>query len=394
MTFTNDQYVSLDKLCRWYRKYQHQFIDVFGAIGTGTWDLIQAFIEASPLDPREVMYLSYDQKRVLELAYNGFHAYHLNNRIYSYQRFVDLNSLPLVNTSSTEIISEWKKKVRSGIDNRYRLIVVLDATLLNIRTLTDISSFGLPVILVGDPLLLPSPDSYAFARDPNILLRESNPELIRNPLVYFAHRIARGDPLEHGTYETVNILPRKQMNLFNIRTSDMNITMGEGLRAEINNVYRSNVLKQAGTHTVVGERLLLTNTLYRERLKNPDNPKVRVYLTKGSIVHVERIPRHAAGTRFVNCDLRLDGYHDPFTDIFLDRYSLTGTDPSLSKQDKPMEYATAEYAYALTVPKARLSHWAKVTVTLDRDDFEEGEIYRRMAYTAVTRATESLVLFT
>ena len=62
-TLTNDQYEALSILQKWYRKYQHQFIDIAGVIGTGTWDLVQKFIDLEDLDMREVMYLSYDQKQ-------------------------------------------------------------------------------------------------------------------------------------------------------------------------------------------------------------------------------------------------------------------------------------------------------------------------------------------
>ena len=74
MMLTNDQYEGLSKLEKWYHKYSHQFIEISGVIGTGAWDLIQKFISNEEFDMREVMYLSYNQKQVLELA----HAEHIN----------------------------------------------------------------------------------------------------------------------------------------------------------------------------------------------------------------------------------------------------------------------------------------------------------------------------
>ena len=97
MELTNDQYFGLSELEKWYSKYQHQFIDVAGVIGTGTWDLVQAFITNKQFDPREVMYLSYNQKQVLELAAKRYHAYYINGIIYNYTRIVDFDSLPVIN---------------------------------------------------------------------------------------------------------------------------------------------------------------------------------------------------------------------------------------------------------------------------------------------------------
>ena len=68
MTLTNDMYNAQSKLNRWYKKYSHQIIEISGVIGTGTWEVVQAFIDDIGFDPREIMYLSYDQKQVIELA--------------------------------------------------------------------------------------------------------------------------------------------------------------------------------------------------------------------------------------------------------------------------------------------------------------------------------------
>ena len=68
MNMTNDQYSGLSKLEKWYRKYTHQIIEISGVIGTGTWDLVQKFFDIEGIETKEVMYLSYDQKLVLEMA--------------------------------------------------------------------------------------------------------------------------------------------------------------------------------------------------------------------------------------------------------------------------------------------------------------------------------------
>ena len=86
MDLTNDMYEGLSKLEKWYRKRNHQFIDISGVIGTGSWQMVQDMIDRSDLDPREVMYLSYNQKQVIELASKRYHAYYINGIIYKYIR--------------------------------------------------------------------------------------------------------------------------------------------------------------------------------------------------------------------------------------------------------------------------------------------------------------------
>ena len=391
MTLTNDQYFALDRLCKWYRRYQHQFIELAGIIGTGTTDVIREFIELSPLDPREIMYLSYDQKQVLELAYQGHHAYYLNSIIYSYRRVTDFTTLPVINPRSAEVQSEWKLELKTKIVDKYKLIVVHDSTLLPLQTIKDLSTLELPIILIRDPMLLPSPESYTFLREPNLYLREINDEYASNPIVHFAHKLLRGDKLDYGNYDNVTIVPRKQMNLYNLRSSDMNLTLTEGLRDEVNKIYREKILGRKDTLNVVGERVIVSDPLYRERLKNDENKKVRLYLTKGLVGHLSKVNKHQPGTRYIGVDFRPDGYHDSFVDLSLDRYFLNGITGN-SRAERPDEVFKVEYAYALSSPLARLSHWDKVTVILDYDPEHEKELQTRLAYSAITRARQTVTI--
>jgi len=45
MVLTNDQYIALSKLEKWYRKYTHQIIEISGIIGTGVFDVVKEFLD-------------------------------------------------------------------------------------------------------------------------------------------------------------------------------------------------------------------------------------------------------------------------------------------------------------------------------------------------------------
>ena len=391
MIFTDDQYLALASLNTWYRKYKSQFIDMAGIMGTGIWEVLQEFISVSPLDRREVIYLSKNQKQVLELAYRGYHAYYLEGIIYNYTRHVDMSTLPAINPRSKEIVVNWERSVRNKIDHRYKLMVVFDADLLTVRNIKDIGSFELPVIFIRDPMLLPSPDSYVFSRDPNIILRDINSEYAGNPIVYFAQQCILGKPLKYGNYDTVSVVPKKQLNLYNLKSSDMNITISEELRFEINKAYRERVMNLTSPINVVGERVIVTESLRSEQLKNTDNKKVRVYLTKGLVGYFTKVNKHAVGTRYVNVDLRPDGYADSFVDLSLDRFTLNKSSMD-SQQAHPDEILKVDYAYALSSALSRYSHWDKVTLITEDDHIDDPELNTRLMYTAITRANKSLTI--
>lgn len=393
MELTNDQYCGLSILEKWYRKYQHQFIDVAGVVGTGTWDLVQIFINNEQFDPREVMYLSYNQKQVLELAAKRYHAYYINGIIYNYTRIVDLDTLPILNPHSISIEYQWKKEVRKKIDNKYKLIVVMDSVLLNEETLKDLSSFGLPIILIRDPALIPAPDTYTFLRDPNIMLRELHPNYMHSPIVHFAHKVLNGERMVPGSFDTVSVIPKRQMNLYNLKTADMTITMSDEVRNNINTIYREKIIKQKTSINVLNERVIVSENMYGHRIVNQDEKKIKLYLTKGLVGYLSKINRHVASTKYVPVEFRPSFYHEAFDDLSLDRHYLNGINNN-SRQLIPDEIFKVEYAYALTASLARLSHWDKVTLILDHTNNDDSELQRRMLYTGITRSKRLLTILT
>ena len=391
MMLTDDQYQGLYQLRRWYSKYKHQIIDVSGTAGTGVLDLIQYFLSCTNLDPREIMWLSFNQKQVLELAYQKYHAYYLPYKIYKYDRIVDFDSIPALNTNSSHVSAIWKKRIRKKIDPLYKIIIVFDSVLLSYDVLKDLSSFGLPIVLLRDPMLIPSPNSYIFLREPNIELHDISPTYAKSPIIYFANKVIRGEEIVPGIYDIVSIVLKKRMNLYNIKSSDMNICLSNPLRNEINQIYREKVLHHKDIITHVNEKLIICDNSYNHKLINADENKVKVYLNQGVVGYISRINKHALTTKFVPFEFRPEFYHESFDDVVLDRHYLNRVDFPIHQQI-PDHSILAEYAYALTPDLARLSHWDKVTLIIDdRDDVDE-ELMRRMIYTAITRARKMLTI--
>ena len=390
VTLSSDQYNALNELEYWYRKGSHQFIDVSGPIYTGLWDVLQVFLEYVGLDPREVMYLSYDQRTVLDLAYSRYHGYYIYGKLYKYDRNVDLDSIPVINPHSTHLSYTWTKRIRQKIDKRYRLIVVLDASLLNERMLWDLSKYGLPVVLLRDPYLLPDSDSYIYAREPNVFLEEPSERMARNPVHTLAYSVMHDKRLTVGSFQSANVIRRKDLHMYNLKSSSMNLVYTQEMRNIINDAYR-NTLKRNPIYTYANERVYVADSHYQEILVNTIEKKVKVYLQKGMTGTLTKVNRHAAITRYVPCEFQPDYYHEPFTELVLDRDYLLHRETK-SRQLIPDDVVKFEYAYALTPQLARMNHWDDVTIIMEQvQEFDE-KLAKLMSYTAITRAARSVTV--
>ena len=179
------------------------------------------------------------------------------------------------------------------------------------------------------------------------------------------------------------------MNLYNLKSSDMNITISRSTKDEVNQIYREKILKRRDISTLPGERMIVVDSVYNQKIINPDEKKVKVYLSKGIVGNISRINKHALGTKYVTIDFKPEFYHESFTDLMLDRHHLNGINVP-SYQMIPDEIVKLEYAYALTADMTRLSHWDKVTLIIDSNEEGDPELQQRLLYTAITRAKKSL----
>lgn len=389
MMLTGEQYNAVSILQKWYNKYSKQIIEISGIAGTGIWHTILKFIDFMEFDPREIMYLSYNQKQVLEMAAKRYHTYYINSRIYNYTRVIDFDTLSVVNphnTGPTEYT--WVKSVKKKIDPRYKLIIVFDSVLLNHKTLSDLASFGLPIILLRDPMLLPAPDSWTFLREPEVTLRELNPTLLRNPITYFANKALRQEAIKIGTYDNVSVINKKNLNLYNLKSTEMIITISENVSNEINKIYREKIMKLNGINGI-NERVIVMNNMYNHKLVNKDEKKIKLFLQKGLVAYISKCNKHAVGTKYVPIELKTDFYYDVFTDLTMDRHYLNGIESIPSRQIIPDEIILLKYAYALPVELTRIMHWDKVLLILDNP---ENDYYNRLIYNAIIRAKQNLTI--
>jgi len=268
------------------------------------------------------------------------------------------------------------------------LIIIKDSSLLTQEDVNCLTIYNIPIILIRDPFLIPIQNSYIHNHIPNIELHESNSELLQNPIIFFINQILNDKKLIIGNYNQLSITSKKDMNIYNLKASDMIITLSNQLRDLINNIYREKILKVSTSKNIIGEKLILTNSLYNEVLSNKNEKRVKIYLHKGLVGNITRCMNHGINTKYLNIDFRPEFYYDVFEDIYIDRFYLNNINSVISKQDIPDYCLNVEYAYSLTPILSRYSYWDKVT--LINDDITDNMFKKILLYSAMTRAKKLL----
>lgn len=76
----------------------------------------------------------------------------------------------------------------------------------------DIMSFGLPVLVLGDPGQLPPIEGAGyFNKDPDFTLTEIHRQAKDSPIIYLAHRARKGEKLFPGDYGESKVIKKKNI---------------------------------------------------------------------------------------------------------------------------------------------------------------------------------------
>lgn len=386
---TTDQYYALGEMRRWYDRGRKQIFELSGHCGSGLMKVVNAFLSIEEFKPYEICYLSYDQKTVMQYAANRCHCYYLPAKIYKWYKWTNFDTIDFLNPfAKTE--SEWVRKPRTKLDASYKIMIVLDSLLLNKDAIEQLVGFGLPILLLRDPCLTPSVDSFCFGKNPTVSLEKLDNAAIRDPIVYFAMKVLSGTKLSPGSYDNVHVVRKRDLNLYNLKSSNMVITLSEDMSDDVNNLYRNRV-KHYNETTRPGERVICMTDAYDYKMKNNEESRLKCYLRSGVVGYLTKCSYHAINTKYVPVEFTPDFWPDPFKDIIMDR-SLMISPKRWRMQLEPDESILFRYAYALPVQLARISNWDRCTVISETPVEFMSKESRSLLYTAITRCNKRLTL--
>ena len=386
----NQQIYTLYDLENWWNKSDDQVYEISGAAGTGKTFLIRYFIDRIGLDLSDVAFVAYMGKASTQMARNGLPAQTIHSLIYNYERILDLDEeghiqLTPKGKPKTKMVFVKKDKIPKHV----KLIVVDEAGMVNQDIAKDLLSFKKPIIALGDLNQLPPVFGNSFfLQNPNSILTEVMRQKEGDPIVWLAHQVLDGNKLQTGVYGNSAVIQKSDLNEFILNKSDIVLTATNKLRYEINTLFRENIKKIKKLNMPnIGEKVICRKNNWNRCIDNI------IYLTNGLTGTITHIDRESFNGKQIKIDFKPDFLeHKAFKNLNIDYHHLFETPNSDENSDGySFTREKFEFAYAITTHSSQGSQYPNVVFLDEKNTFDK-DTYRRLQYTAITRAMEKITI--
>jgi exodeoxyribonuclease-5 len=368
-SWSPQQGAALDSVSRWYSsgRSRKQVFRVFGYAGTGKTTLARHFADGLR---GPVLYMAFTGKAAMVMRKNGcYGAMTIHATIYN-----------------VEIDPETgvKKFVIKDVDDLSdaSLFVIDECSMVDEEIGRDILSFGVPVLVLGDPAQLPPVKGGGFftEHEPDVMLTEIHRQAESNPIIRMATIVREGGRLDVGDYGSSRVIHRTDLSQHDVMSADQVLVGLNKTRGQYNARMRS-ILGRSGPMPETADRLVC--------LKNDRNMGI---FNGGLWEVVEIVPR------------KRGHLNDHCIRMHIKSLDFESTTPVLVRvrkeffQDQGNEIPWRElsgtqqfdFGYALTVHKAQGSQWDTVCLFDESGSFQSSRA--RWLYTGLTRAAEKITV--
>jgi exodeoxyribonuclease-5 len=390
MNWSPQQDAALAAVSRWMRERSSPFFYLAGYAGTGKTTLAKHFAE--DVGGGGVLFASFTGKAAAVMRNKGCtEATTIHRLIYTARekgsaRLKDLRE-KLDNTTDERELERIRRQIRDEVkalrapnfvlnpESPVRsagLVVIDECSMVNGRMADDLLSFGVPVLVLGDPAQLPpvGGGGYFTEREPNHMLTEVHRQAAESAIIRLATDVRQGRALEFGEYGDARVLRRGTVDPQQVLAFEQVLVGRNGTRRATNRRVRD-LLGRISDLPQPGDRLVCLRNNHDIGLLNGE-----IWNTLDSAV----LDDATLGLTIENGDLveNVTAWAAPFRG------------EELGQWDHDRDVQEFDYGYVLTVHKAQGSQWPRVFV------FDESGVFRQHAkrwlYTAITRAANELVV--
>jgi exodeoxyribonuclease-5 len=368
-SWSPQQAKALESVNDWWHSgiNRRQIFRVFGYAGTGKTTLAKYFARNLA-----VAFCAYTGKAAMVMRKNGCAgALTIHASIYN------------VEIDPATGVRRWLLK---DVDD-YRdvdLFVIDECSMVDDEIGKHVLSFGIPVLVLGDPAQLPPVKGGGFFTnaDPDVMLTEIHRQARDNPIIDLATRVREGLLLKYGRYgDSAAIIQRANLKQKTVMAADQIIVGLNKTRDTFNHRVRS-IRGFKNEFPEVGETLVCLRNDRELGIFNGGLWKV-----------LELPPRKPGGIKSARCvDMHLgslDFEHSTPVEVRVRKEFFQGKGAEIPWKELrgTQEF---DFGYALTCHKSQGSQWPFVCVFDEGGAF--GPDYERWLYTAITRASEKLII--
>ena len=377
---TEEQTNLVKKLTEWYKHSSRQWFSYSGAAGTGKTTVIRAFIEELGL--QRYIACAFVGKAVTVLSRQGLPASTIHSLIYhvTWLPVIDEKGNPVLNKDGNP-----KMRVEFSLKNELpgdlQLIIVDEATMVNDDLAEDILSFGIKTVFIGDNNQLPPVFGISSVMlNPDFWLTKIMRQAENNPIIYLSQRVLKDLPLQYGIYGKSRVVP--SITLDETYTRYDTIIAGKNkVRDDVNEYIRYNIKGVTSRLPVIGDKLICRQNNWDRSIEG------NIYLTTGMTGIVTDIHRSLGGNKYMSIDFLPEISDEEFFNLQLDTQYIR-----MNYEDRRnygfSRYEKFEYGYCVTCHACQGSQFD--TVLFINQWFHDADLTKKIQYTAITRAIESI----
>jgi ATP-dependent exoDNAse (exonuclease V) alpha subunit len=361
--FTPHQDAALSAASNWLKgaRGRSSIFRLFGYAGTGKTTLVKHIAEG--VDGK-VLFAAFTGKAACVMRSKGcYSASTIHSLIYKARESGE-------ETPSFEL---WNDAPAS----KAKLIIIDECSMVDAELARDLMSFGVPLLVLGDPAQLPPIHGGGFFTDakPDAMLTEVHRQAQDDPIVRLSMEIRAGNPLTQGQYGETQVVRRDALDPKRVLDADQ-VLVGRNVTRRAYNARLRERRGFADALPMAGDKLVCLRNNRRKGLFNgglwmvKERPKPR-----RQIIRMHLKPDEDLGERVIKVSVRPECF--------------TG---AIEEFDWPQRkaYDEFDFGYVLTVHKAQGSQWDDVVLFDESGAFPDNR--DRWLYTGVTRAAKRLTI--
>lgn len=389
VVLTDEQEKIKNEAVNWFHNSSDQVFSVSGGAGTGKTLLIAKILEALNLKIYEYLPLAYTGQAAIVMRTRGFTtAKSIHSALYEVIEDTDRTA---INMQFGVPFKQKKFKLKQFIDPNIRLFFIDEGYMVPESMVKDILSFGVKVIVAGDPNQLPPIND-----NPGFLVGEGIHRLTKlmrqaqdSAIVYLANRAVNGLPIHCGQYgNDVLVIPEEDFIPEMVGFADC-ICCGTNRTRETINSYVRNLAGFRGVVPWRGERLICRKNDWQIE---QDGIALANGLT-GTVLNQPSPLRYNKDT--FSIDFKPDLVNTIFFGIEVNQKYLTSP-TDIKNEMKNMDsnrydYEMGEffdYAYALTTHLCQGSEYQNGIYI---EEFMKPQMQNQLNYTGITRFKNKLI---